>query len=103
MDEILFETALSLAMKLYINVRGNKEVIELLLAEEIEGTGVSWTNSEHSLSRAFLHAFSEEQDKQLMTRLLDKGAGVNEADTSGYTPLVVAVQRADLDSAQMPM
>ena len=72
----------------------------MILAEEIADLGVRWTNSEHSLSRAFLHAFTAEDD-QLMLRLLEKGAGVNEADEDGYTPLIISVRRKDLDSARM--
>jgi len=79
---------------------GNKQLVELLLAEEIEGFGIHWTNSEHSLSRAFLHAFIAKEG-QLMLRLLDKGAGVNEVDETGRTPLIIAVQQKDLDSARM--
>ena len=65
------------------------------MAEEIEGTGIRWTNSEHSLSRAFLHAFAENENDRLIHHLLEKGADFNEVGADGRTPLIIALERRD--------
>jgi len=90
------ETALSLAVS-----KNHKDLIELLLAEELEGSTARWVNNEISLGRAFLHAYMRNDDQELMRRLLEKGASVNEAFEPGCTPLGIAIQRRDINYARL--
>jgi len=65
-----------------------------LLLKESKGD-IRWRVDVKSLSRAFLHAFYE-NNFDLMEILLSGGADINETYSSGRTPLMLAAKRSDI-------
>jgi len=73
-------------------------MIDLLLKESA-GDSIKWHLDVKCLSQAFLHACME-KNSNLMEVLLARGAEVNEVDSKGRTPLLIAAQRGDIDQAR---
>ena len=86
------ETPLSLAIRV-----GDDGTVDLLLKESERE--VRWQLDKKNLSRAFLHAFIAKKSN-LMDILLARGAEVNEFDSNGCTPLMMAAQGGNLEQAR---
>lgn len=82
-----------------INENDHKKVSYLLDNHIYAGNGVLWINDELKNINALMYAATINQ-VNIMPLLIEKGAGINKMDTSGWTALAYACRYGQIEAAQ---